>query len=311
MPPKRKDREKAPATRSGFVSLLGAPNVGKTTLLNALVDRKVGIVSSKPQTTRNRITGIRTTAACQIVFVDHPGFHKPQYLLNREMMRLTRAGLKDSDLLLLVLDAAEGAGPLDRELLDLVRSSGLPRAVVLNKIDRLDRKERLLPLMESLHREDPEAHLFPVSALKRDGTAALAAHLEARLPEGPFLFPDDQWTTQSETFYLSELIREKVLHACRAELPYAVAVEVEHVEEDEEKGLMKVHARILVEREGQKAIIIGKRGEMAKTIGTQAREEMEAFLGIKVFLSLQVSVAPRWREDPRVVSRLLPPEDAE
>jgi len=311
MPPRKTAKETPPATRSGFVSLLGAPNVGKTTLLNALVDRKVGIVSNKPQTTRNRITGIRTTDACQIVFVDHPGFHKPQYLLNREMMRLTRAGLKDSDFLLLVLDASEGAGPLDRELLDLVKAGGLPHAVVLNKIDRLAKKERLLPLMESLHHADAEAELIPISALKKDGTAALAAHLEALMPEGPFLFPPDQWTTQSETFYLSELIREKVLHACHAELPYAVAVEIEHVEEDEAKGLMKVHARILVEREGQKAIIIGKHGEMTKTIGTRAREEMEAFLGIKVFLGLQVAVAPHWREDPRVVSRLLPPEDAQ
>jgi GTP-binding protein Era len=306
-----RNKAKPPATRAGFVSLVGAPNVGKTTLLNALMDRKVGIVSSKPQTTRNRITGIRTTETCQIVFVDHPGFHKPQYLLNREMMRLTRAGLKDSDFLLLVLDASEGAGPLDRELLELVRGSGLPRAVVLNKIDLLPQKERLLPLMETLHRADPEAELLPVSALRKDGTAALAAFLEARMPEGPFLFPPDQWTTQSETFYLAELVREKVLRACRAELPYAVAVELEHVEEDEAKGLMKVAARILVEREGQKAILIGKHGEMAKAIGTQAREEMEAFLGIKVFLALQVSVAPRWREDPRVVSRLLPPEDVE
>jgi GTP-binding protein Era len=311
MPPKKKSKEQPPPTRSGFVSLLGAPNVGKTTLLNALVDRKVGIVSSKPQTTRNRITGIRTTEACQIVFVDHPGFHKPQYLLNREMMRLTRSGLRDSDLLLLVMDASEGAGPLDRELLELVKGSGLPRAVVLNKIDKLPQKERLLPLMESLHHADPGAELIPLSALRKDGVAALATQLEARMPEGPFLFPPDQWTTQSETFYLSELIREKVLHACRAELPYAVAVEIEHVEEDEAKGLMKIYARILVEREGQKAIIIGKRGEMAKTIGTKAREEMEAFLGIKVFLGLQVSVAPRWREDSRVVSRLLPPEEAE
>ena len=311
MPPKKKAKEKPPATRAGFVSLVGAPNVGKTTLLNALVDRKVGIVSPKPQTTRNRITGIRTTAACQIIFVDHPGFHKPQYLLNREMMRLTRAGLKDSDFILLVLDAAEGAGPLDRELMELVKVAGLPRAVVLNKIDKLPHKERLLPLLESLHRADPEAELIPLSALKKDGTAALAGYLESRMPEGPFLFPEDQWTTQSETFYLSELIREKVLHACHAELPYAVAVEIEHVEEDEAKGLMKVHARILVEREGQKAILIGKHGEMAKTIGTKAREEMEAFLGIKVFLGLQVAVAPHWREDPRVVSRLLPPEDVE
>jgi GTP-binding protein Era len=295
----------------GFVSLVGVPNVGKTTLLNFLVGRKVGIVSNKPQTTRNRITGIRTLPGSQVIFIDHPGFHAPKYRLNREMVRLTMAGLKGVDLILLVLDARNPPGPLDRELMHHLAGSTLPVLVLMNKIDLVPQKPDLLPRMAAAHAALPKAEIFPVCAATGQGLAEVEAAMAALLPEGPALFPEEQWTTQSETFFIAELVREKVLATCRDEIPYAVAVEIVLTEEDEEKNLLKVHARVICEKEGQKAILIGKGGEKIKQIGTLARTEIESLLAVHLFLDLQVKVVPGWRDDASFLRRILPPETEE
>jgi len=295
----------------GFVSLLGVPNVGKTTLLNAFVGKKVGIVSNRPQTTRNRITGIRTLKHSQAVFIDHPGFHQPKHRLNREMMKLTLAGLKGVDLLLLVLDAQSPPGPLDRELMSILARTPIPLAVLLNKIDLVPRKPDLLPRMVRISEALPGREIFPISARTGEGLSEVDAYIAARLPEGPPLYPEDQWTTQSETFFISELVREKVLATCREEIPYAVAVEIVLSEEDEEKNLLKVSARLICEKEGQKAILIGKGGEKIKQIGTLARQEIEGLLAVRLFLDLQVKVIPGWRDDPSFLRRILPQDDAE
>jgi len=298
----------SPAHTCGFVSLVGVPNVGKTTILNAFVGKKVGIVSSRPQTTRNRITGIRTLPHSQVIFIDHPGFHQPQHRLNREMMKLTLAGLKGVDLILLILDARTPPGPLDLKLMNLLAQATVPCAIVLNKIDLVPHKPDLLPRMVRIHEVLPGCEIFPVSARTGDGLPEMDAYLVSRLPEGPALFPEDQWTTQSETFFISELVREKVLTTCREEIPYAVAVEIVLTEEDEEKNLLKIYARLICEKEGQKAILIGKGGEKIKQIGTLARQEIEGLLSTHLFLDLQVKVVPEWRDDPSFLRRILPPE---
>jgi len=290
----------------GFVSLIGAPNVGKTTLLNALVGRKVGIVSDTPQTTRNRITGISTTTDSQIIFIDHPGFHKPRFRLNREMMKLTMSGLKGVDVILFVLDARYGAGPLDQELIRPLAGGSRPVMALLNKIDLVPHKPDLIPRMAALHTKLPEADIYPVSARTGEGLPEVASALAARMPEGPPLFPEDQWTTQGENFFVAELVREKVLASCRDELSYAVAVEIVQTQEDEAKNLLSVHARLICEKDGQKAILIGKGGAMVRDIGTAARREIEDLLGVHLFLNLQVKVIPGWRNNPAVLRQLTP-----
>jgi GTP-binding protein Era len=288
--------------RSGFVSLVGRPNTGKSTLLNALVGQKVAIVADKPQTTRTSVQGVVTRPEAQIVFVDTPGIHRADSPLNKRMMDTVRAALEERDLLLLVVDAMRPPGEEDRRAVDLVRKSGTPVVLVLNKIDLVKEKARLLPLIAQYKEIHEFADYLPVSALKGEGLEDLRQAILARLPEGPAYFPEDYVTDQPERYLAAELIREKVLHATRKEVPHAVAVMVDKWEET--PTITRIYATIRVEREGQKAIVIGTGGAMLKKIGTLARQEMERLLGVRIYLDLHVRVEPGWREKPAFLNAL-------
>jgi GTP-binding protein Era len=288
--------------RSGFVSLVGRPNTGKSTLLNALVGQKVAIVADKPQTTRTSIQGVVTRPEAQIVFVDTPGIHKADSPLNKRMMDTVRAALEERDLLLLVVDSTEPPGEEDRRAVDLVHKSGTPVVLVLNKIDLVKEKGRLLPLISQYKEIHEFADYVPVSAVKGDGLEDLRQVILARLPEGPAYFPEDYVTDQPERYLAAELIREKVLHATRKEVPHAVAVMVDKWEET--PTITRIYATIRVEREGQKAIVIGTGGAMLKKIGTQARQDLERLLGVRIYLDLHVRVEPGWREKPAFLNAL-------
>jgi GTP-binding protein Era len=285
--------DRPPSFRSGFVSLVGRPNAGKSTLLNALIGHKVAIVADKPQTTRISIQGVLTLPEAQIVFLDTPGIHKADTPLNKRMMDAVRAALEERDLLLFLADAAEPFGEHDRRAIDLLRKTATPVLLVLNKIDLLHEKARLLPLIERYQSVFEFAGYLPVSAAKGDGLDALKKVILERLPEGPAYFPEDHVTDQPERFLAAELIREKVLLATRQEVPHSVAVNVDHWEET--PRITRVFATIRVERPGQKAIVIGSKGAMLKRIGTLARKEIERLLGIRIFLDLHVRVEPGWR----------------
>jgi GTPase len=290
--------------RSGFVSIIGRPNAGKSTLLNALVGEKLAIVTRKPQTTRNRIQGIVNVErrgkrpAGQIVLVDTPGVHKPINTLNRRMMKEVYDALEGCDLLLLILDAKEKFGAGDKFVLDIVRKSGQKTFLLLNKIDTLDKRD-LLPLIAKYKELHEFAEVIPISALKRDGLDQLLDEVVRALPEGPRYFPKDQVTDQPERFLVAELVREQVLLATDQEVPYATTVLIERYEEGTK--LTGVAATIFCEREGQKAILIGKRGETLKRIGTAARLQIERLLNTKVFLELFVKVRPGWRDSRQFV----------
>lgn len=283
--------------RSGFLAILGRPNVGKSTLLNALVGAKVAIVSSKPQTTRNRIQGILTRSDAQVIFIDTPGIHKPINRLNEQMMQSVYDSLEGIDLLLLMVDSTEKFGAGDRFALDIVRRSGHKAFLLLNKID-LVAKPTLLPLIDTYRREHEFAEVFPVSALTGENLDLLLNAIIGALPEGPLYFPADQITDQPERFIAAEFIREKIFEATREEVPYSTAILVEKWEETGK--LVRIHATIYVEREGQKGIVIGAGGAMLKRIGSEARQELETLLHTKVFLELYVKVKPEWRESPAV-----------
>jgi GTPase len=287
------------AFRSGFVSIIGRPNAGKSTLLNALVGEKLAIVTRKPQTTRNRIQGIVNVAkkgkrpAGQIVLIDTPGVHKPVNSLNRQMMKEVYDAVEGCDLLLLIVDATEKFGSGDQFVIDLAKRTKLPCFLLLNKIDGLQ-KDRLLPLIDQYKELHEFAEVIPISALKKDGLDALLDAIIKALPEGPRYFSEDQITDQPERFLAAELIREQVLQVTSQEVPHATTVLIEGFEEDER--LTRIAATIYCEREGQKAILIGKHGANLKKIGTHARQQIERLLGMKVFLELYVKVQPGWRE---------------
>ena len=288
--------------RSGFVSLVGRPNTGKSTLLNALVGQKVAIVADKPQTTRTSVQGVVTRPEAQIVFVDTPGIHKADSPLNKRMMDAVRAALEERDLLLLVVDATQAVGEEDRRAVDLVRKSGTPVVLVLNKIDLVKEKARLLPLIAQYKEIHEFADYIPVSAVKGDGLEELRQAILARLPEGPAYFPEDYVTDQPERYLAAELIREKVLHSTRKEVPHSVAVMVDKWEET--PTITRSYATIRVERDGQKAIVIGTGGAMLKKIGTLARQEMERVFGVRIYLDLHVRVEPGWRQKPAFLNAL-------
>jgi GTPase len=287
------------AFRSGFVSIIGRPNAGKSTLLNALVGEKLAIVTRKPQTTRNRIQGMVNVdrkgkhPAGQIVLVDTPGVHKPINSLDRRMMKEVYDALEGCDLLLLIVDAAEKFGTGDKFVLDIVKKSGQPCFLLLNKIDKLD-KQRLLPLIADYKERHGFAEVIPISAMKRQGLDTLLDAVVKTLPEGPRYFPKDQVTDQPERFLVAELIREQVLLATEQEVPYATTVLIEQYEEG--SRLTRIAATIYCEREGQKAILIGKQGSTLKKIGTAARLQIERLLNTKVFLELFVKVRSGWRD---------------
>jgi GTP-binding protein Era len=282
------------AFRSGFVSLIGRPNAGKSTLLNALVGQKVAIVADKPQTTRTSIQGVVTTPEAQIVFLDTPGIHKADTPLNKRLMATVRASLDQRDLLLFVADAAQTFGVEDRRAIDLARKAETPVALVLNKIDLIKEKARLLPVIEQYKTAFDFVDYLPVSATRSKGLDELRRAIIARLPEGPAYFPEDHVTDQPERFLAAELIREKVLHITRQEVPHSVAVTVDKWEES--PTLTRIFASIRVERPGQKAIVIGAKGATLKQVGTLARKEMESLFGVKIYLDLHVRVQPAWRE---------------
>ncbi len=296
------------AFRSGFVSIVGRPNAGKSTLLNALIGQKLAIVTAKPQTTRNRIQGIlnlkpaKGRPAGQIVFIDTPGVHKPDTPMNRRMMQDVREALESRDVILLVSDVTQPFGGGDKYVLELVRRAGGTIFLLLNKTDRLPDKRALLPIIERYRLELAFDEIFPVSALKKDGLDALVGAILARLPEGQPWFPRDQVTDQPDRFLAGEIIREKLLVSTQQEVPYATAVVVERFEE--EPRLTRIAAAIYVEREGQKKIVIGRGGEMLKKIGTEARVELERMFGTKIFLELFVKVRANWRESRRFLEEL-------
>lgn len=295
------------AHRAGFVSIIGRPNAGKSTLLNALVGEKIAIVTEKPQTTRMNVQGIlniksqRGRPAGQIVFIDTPGVHKPDSRLNRKMMQEIHAALESRDLILLLVDATEKFGTADEQVLDLVKRTGAPVFLLLNKVDKLH-KEKLLPIIEHYSKLHSFQQVIPISAMKRDGLDALTDKVIRALPAAPPYFPEDQLTDQPERFLASEIIREKVLLKTGKEVPYATAVIVERYEELPK--LTRIAAAIYCERDGQKAILIGKGGEKLKQMGTAARQELERRLDKKVFLELFVKVKPGWRQSAAFVEEL-------
>ncbi len=297
------------AFRSGFVCILGRPNAGKSTLLNALVGEKLAIISPKPQTTRNRILGIlhiakqKGRSAGQVVLMDTPGVHRPDSSLGRKMMSEVREALQGCNLILLLVDAAHRRDSQDEFILDLARKSRTPVFLLLNKVDLLPgRKQELLPLIEEFSKLHKFENIVPISAKKRDGLGLLLQKLIEAMPEGPHYFPDDQVTDQPARFMAAEIIREQVLLETSEEVPYSVTVVIDEFEEG--TPLTRIAATIYCERAGQKAILIGKRGQMLKKIGTAARLQIEKMVGARVFLELFVKVQPGWRESREFVEDL-------
>ena len=292
------------AGRAGDVALVGRPNAGKSTLLNRLLGEKLAIVSDKPQTTRQRIVGILTAPEGQIVFHDTPGIHKPMHRMNREMLRAAGEALDEADVVCLIRDVAEPFGSGDQFLLERVLAADAVRVAVLNKID-LVAKHKLLPEIARYAQGDRFAAIVPISAATGDGSERLLAELWRLLPEGEPRYDAELLTLHPERFLVTERIREKVLEATRDELPYTTAVLLERWEEPESAGrVLRIHAAILVERESQKKILVGHRGEMIQKIGTAARLDLEEYLGRKIFLDLHVRHEQDWRESPRMLTEL-------
>ena len=285
--------------RAGFVAILGRPNAGKSTLLNALLGTKLAIVAPRPQTTRTAIQGVLRLPGAQIVFVDTPGIHESSTLLNKRMMDQVRASA-DADVVLFLVDATARFNDEDARAVDLVKKTGAPAIAVFNKIDKLREKAKLLALIERYQAMHDFAAYIPISALKGDGVDLLRKEILRRIPEGPALYPKDYLTDQPERFLAAEIIREKVLHLTRQEVPHAVAVMIENWEDT--PALVRIAATIYVERPGQKAILIGAGGALLKKIGTLARREIETLVGKKVFLQTFVKVRPNWRQDPEFLA---------
>jgi GTP-binding protein Era len=282
--------------RSGFVAILGRPNAGKSTLLNTLLGAKLAIVASKPQTTRTSIQGVLTLPDAQIVFVDTPGIHKSNTLLNKRMMDTVRAAASGPDVVLFLVDSLAPFSQEDTQAIDLVKKTSAPAIAVFTKVDKLEDKPRVLALIDRYRALHDFADYVPISALKGDGLEVLRNEILTRLPEGPALYPPDHLTDQPERFLAAEVLREKILHLTGQEVPHAVAVMIESWEDTPK--LIRIHATIYVERAGQKAILIGAGGAALKRIGTLARQELEKTLERKVFLQTFVKVRPNWRQDP-------------
>ena len=292
--------------RAGFAALIGRPNAGKSTLLNRFVGAKLAIVSDKPQTTRNRIVGVRNVAGAgggQVVFVDTPGIHRPLHRMNARMVDLALDAIRRMDVVVLVLDAAAGTGAGDRYVLGLLDGASAPVVAALNKIDLLARR-RLLPLIDWRRRQREFAAIVPVSARTGDGCGRLLSAVLEALPEGEPLYPDDYLTDQPERVLVAETVREKLLRRTRAELPFSTAVVVDRFEEAGGDGVVRAYCSILVDRASQKAIVIGRRGSLIRRIGTEARRDLERFFAAKLYLGLHVRVRAGWREDERVLDEI-------
>jgi GTP-binding protein Era len=291
----------AASFKSGFVAIVGRPNAGKSTLVNALVESKVSIVTPVPQTTRNRILGILHRPDAQVIFMDTPGVHKPLSRLNEQMMNYVRQALADRDLAVLIVDASEKFGKGDQFVINLLNEYS-PRAILaLNKVDRVHKPD-LLPLMDRYSKLYGFEEIFPISALRGEGLEGLLAAIVQRLPEGPEYFPADEYTDQPERFLAAEIIREKVIRHTKHEMPYVTAVLIDAFEEG--AAITRLHATIVVEKDSQKPIVIGAGGARLKEIGTEARLELEKLFPPKVYLELHVKVQPQWRNNTAVIAEL-------
>lgn len=292
-----------PSFKSGFISILGRPNVGKSTLFNRFLGDKIAIVSQKPQTTRNRILGIRNMEAGQLIFLDTPGIHEGRSKLNQRMVSAAIASGRDADVLLFLTEAFSPLEEKDRQMVESLRGSrGIP-LLVINKID-LVKKEVLLPIIDRYKKLHPFKEIIPVSAATGEGVEVLLDLILNYLPENPAYYSEDMITDQTERFLVSEIIREKVINHCHQEIPFSTAVTIEEFKEHPEKNLVIIKGTIHVERSSQKKIVIGKGGQMLKRIGERAREEIETLLEKRVYLELWVNVEKNWTQDPRALSRL-------
>lgn len=288
--------------KSGFVAIIGRPNVGKSTLLNCLIGEKVSIISPRPQTTRWQIFGIKTLEKAQIIYIDTPGMHQEEKrAMNRYMNRIASSVLLDADVIVFMIDASSWRGE-DELVLQKLQDSDKPVILVMNKIDLLGDKAELLPLMEKLKDKFNFRHIIPISAVDADNTQHLQNEIVKLLPEGPQLYPEDQLTDKTRRFQIAEIIREKIILSTEEELPYATTVEIEHYKEEEK--LTDISAVIWVERQGQKIIVIGKKGARLKRIGTQARRDIEKLIGQKVFLRLWVKIKENWTDDDKALRGL-------
>ncbi|MED4602649.1 GTPase Era [Paenibacillus validus] len=297
----KNDTKKAPF-KSGFVAIIGRPNVGKSTLMNQVIGQKIAIMSDKPQTTRNKIHGVYTTDEAQIVFLDTPGIHKPTSKLGDYMMKSAQSALSEVEAVLFLIDVVEGLGGGDRFIIEQLRNVKTPVILVMNKIDQVH-PEQLLPVITTYKELYPFAEIVPISAKNGNNVNTLLEQVIKYLPEGPQYYPADQVTDHPEQFVCAELIREKLLHLTREEIPHSIAVSIEDMRV-QENGLVRISAVIYVERDSQKGIIIGKSGALLKEVGKQARADIEALLGSKTFLELWVKVKKDWRNHDRVLKDL-------
>ena len=280
--------------KSGFISIIGRPNVGKSTFLNRVIGQKIAIMSDKPQTTRNKVQGVYTTDDAQMIFIDTPGIHKPKHKLGDFMMKIAQNTLKEVDVILFMVNVEEGLGKGDHFIIEKLKGVKTPVFLILNKIDQIHPDE-LLPMIQQYNDLFPFAATVPISALEGNNVDHLLQLLKDLLPEGPQFYPADQITDHPERFIVSELIREKVLHLTREEIPHSVAVVIDKMERKQEKDLIDVIATIIVERDSQKGIVIGKQGSMLKEVGKRSRVDIENLLGSKVYLELWVKVQKDWR----------------
>jgi len=287
--------------KSGFIAVIGRPNVGKSTLVNSVVGQKVAAVSNKPNTTRNRIKGIYNTKNCQMIFLDTPGIERARGKLQKSMVQASMISIDEADIIIMVVDATR---PFTRSDRDIIENVTKPVVLVLNKIDKIIKHE-LLPVIERAKGFGEKiSEIIPVSATKSDGLEELKSVIESRLPDGVRYFPDDIYTDQPEKFLCAEIIREKIFNLTKEEIPYKTAVMVEEFKENSEKGIIRIAATILVERKNHKGIIIGKQGEMLKTVGSQARVEIESILATKVYLELWVKVKEKWTENESLIREI-------
>ncbi len=283
--------------KSGFVSIIGRPNVGKSTLLNYIVGQKIAIMSDKPQTTRNKIQGVYTDEDVQIIFIDTPGIHRPKHKLGDFMMKIAQNTLREVDLILYVVDASESFGPGEEFIIERLKEAETPTFLVINKIDKISPDELIL-VIDNYRKKFDFKEIVPVSALQGNNVTTLIEQIKNYLDEGPQYYPADQVTDHPERFVVAELIREKVLHLTREEVPHSVTVYVDEMKKRENSETVYIAATIVVERPSQKGILIGKQGSMLKEIGKRARIDIEALLGSKVFLELWVKVLKDWRNKP-------------
>lgn len=280
--------------KSGFISIIGRPNVGKSTFLNRVIGQKIAIMSDKPQTTRNKVQGVLTQNDSQMIFIDTPGIHKPKHKLGDFMMKVATNTLREVDLILFMINATEGYGRGDEFIIEKLQSVKTPVFLVVNKIDAMH-PDDLLPIIEKYQQLYPFAAVVPISALEGNNVDTLLEQIKEHLPEGPQFYPADQVTDHPERFIISELVREKVLHLTREEIPHSVAVVIDSIKKMDNSDTINVMATIVVERDSQKGIVIGKQGKMLKEVGSRARVDIENLLGSKVFLELWVKVQKDWR----------------